>query len=55
VTAVAADLRDPQAVFANQELRSVIAPARPVCVILGAVLHFMDAGAARASPRDTPG
>jgi hypothetical protein len=48
VTAVAADLRDPQAVFANQELRAVIDPARPVCVILGAVLHFMDAGAARA-------
>ena len=48
VTAVAADLRDPQAVFANQELRAVIDPARPVCVILGAVLHFMNAGAARA-------
>jgi len=48
VTAVAADLRDPQAVFASQELREVIDPARPVCVILGAVLHFMDAGAARA-------
>ena len=48
VTVVAADLRDPQAVFANQELRAVIDPARPVCVILGAVLHFMDAGAARA-------
>ena len=48
VTAVAADLRDPQAVFANPELREVIDPARPVCVILGAVLHFLDAGAARA-------
>jgi hypothetical protein len=48
VTAVPADLRDPQAVFANPELREVIDPARPVCVILGAVLHFMDAGAARA-------
>jgi len=48
VTAVAADLRDPQAVFTNPELREVIDPARPVCVILGAVLHFLDAGAARA-------
>jgi O-methyltransferase involved in polyketide biosynthesis len=48
VTAAAADLSDPKAVFASQELREVIDPARPVCVILGAVLHFLDAGAARA-------
>jgi len=48
VTAVAADLRDPGAVLADQELRAVIDPARPVCVILAAVLHFMDADAARA-------
>ena len=48
VTAVAADLRDPGAVLADPELRAVIDPARPVCVILGAVLHFMDVGAARA-------
>jgi O-methyltransferase involved in polyketide biosynthesis len=48
VTAVAADLRDPQAVFENPELRAVVDPAWPVCVIFGAVLHFMDAGAARA-------
>ncbi len=48
VTAVAADLRDPGAVLADPELRAVIDPARPVCVILGAVLHFLDAGAARA-------
>jgi S-adenosyl methyltransferase len=48
VTAVAADLRDPQAVFANQELREVIDPAQPACIILGAVLHFIDGDAARA-------
>jgi O-methyltransferase involved in polyketide biosynthesis len=48
VTAVAADLRDPGTVLADPELRAVIDPARPVCVIFGAVLHFMDAGAARA-------
>ncbi len=48
VTAVAADLRDPAAVLAHPELRAVIDPARPVCVILGAVLHFLDAGTARA-------
>ena len=47
VTAVAADLRDPGAVLADPELRAVIDPALPVCVILGAVLHFMDADAAR--------
>ncbi len=48
VSAVAADLRDPGAVLADPELRAVIDLARPVCVILGAVLHFMDAAAARA-------
>ena len=47
-SAVAADLRDPGAVLANPQLRAVIDPARPVCAILGAVLHFLDAGAARA-------
>jgi O-methyltransferase involved in polyketide biosynthesis len=45
--AVAADLRDPAAVLADQDLRAVINPAEPVCVILGAVLHFLDADAAR--------
>ena len=47
VTAVAADLRDHGAVLADPELRAVIDPARPVCVILGAVLHFLDADTAR--------
>jgi O-methyltransferase involved in polyketide biosynthesis len=48
VTAVAADLRDPEAVLAHPELRAVIDPARPAGIILGAVLHFLDVGAARA-------
>jgi O-methyltransferase involved in polyketide biosynthesis len=48
VTAVTADLRDPDAVLADPELRAVIDPARPAAVILGAVLHFLDADAARA-------
>ena len=48
VTAVAADLRDPAAVLAHPELRAVIDLAEPVGVILGAVLHFLDADAARA-------
>jgi O-methyltransferase involved in polyketide biosynthesis len=47
VTAVAADLGDPEAVFADTDLRAVIDPAQPVCVILGAVLHFLDVGTAR--------
>ena len=41
-------MRDPAAVFADPELREVIDPAWPVCVILGAVLHFLDGDAARA-------
>ena len=48
VAAAAADLRDPDAVLADPELRAVIDPAEPVCVILAAVLHFLDADAARA-------
>ena len=48
VTAVGADLRDPEAVLGHPDLLAVVDPARPVCVILGAVLHFMDADAARA-------
>ena len=48
VTAVGADLRDPAAVLGHPDLRAVIDPARPVCVILGAVLHFLDPEAACA-------
>ena len=48
VTAVAADLRDPAAVLADPQLRAVIDLREPVCVILAAVLHFLDADAARA-------
>jgi O-methyltransferase involved in polyketide biosynthesis len=48
VTAVAADLRDPAAVLTNPDLRAVIDPTRPMAVILGAVLHFLDADTARA-------
>ncbi len=48
VAAVDADLRDPAAVLGHQDLRAVINPGRPVCVILGAVVHFFDPQAARA-------
>ena len=47
VAAVAADLRDSAAVLADLELRAVIDPAEPVCVIFGAILHFLDAATAR--------
>src|SRR5260370_23312318 len=47
VTAVAAELGRREAVLTGPELRAVIDPAWPVCVILGAVLHFMYADAAR--------
>jgi SAM-dependent methyltransferase len=47
VAVVEADLRDPAAVLADPELQAAIDPAEPVCVILGAVLHFLDAGTAR--------
>jgi O-methyltransferase involved in polyketide biosynthesis len=48
VAAVDADLRDPAAVLGHQDLRAVINPGQPVCVILGAVVHFLDPHAARA-------
>jgi O-methyltransferase involved in polyketide biosynthesis len=48
VAAVHADLTDPVAVWDDPQVRAVIDLARPVCVILAAVLHFLDAGAARA-------
>jgi S-adenosyl methyltransferase len=48
VAAVDADLRDPAAVWGHRDLRAVIDPGRPVCVILGAVLHFLGPDAACA-------
>lgn len=48
VAAVRADLTDPVAVWDDPRVRAVIDQARPVCVILASVLHFLDADAARA-------
>ena len=48
VAAVDADLRDPAAVLGHQDLQAVINPGRPACVILGAVVHFLDPQAACA-------
>lgn len=52
VAAVASDLRDPAAVLTDPELRAVIDVAEPVCVILCAVLHFLDADTARQVTRE---
>ena len=46
VAAVDADLRDPPAVLGHADLRAVINPGQPACVILGAVLHFLAPDAA---------
>ncbi len=49
VAAVAGDIRDPAAVLADPELTAVIDLEQPVCVLLTAVLHFIEpAGADRA-------
>ena len=45
--AAAADLTDPAAVLAHQEVRAVIDPAEPVCVVLGLALSLMPVRQAR--------
>jgi len=60
VGAVAADLRAPPGLLSEPGLGAVIGPARPIGVILGAVLHFLDPDAARRVTRgyrtaDSPG
>jgi S-adenosyl methyltransferase len=47
VTAVQADLSDPDNVLAQPEVREVIDPGVPACAIFGGVLHFMSGGRAR--------
>jgi O-methyltransferase involved in polyketide biosynthesis len=47
VVVVPGDMRDPAAILADAQLTSIINLARPVCVLLSGVLHFLDAGAAR--------
>jgi S-adenosyl methyltransferase len=49
VAVVAADIRDPGAVLADPGLTSVIDMARPVCILLVSVLHFLPAGQADAA------
>jgi O-methyltransferase involved in polyketide biosynthesis len=47
IAAASADLTDPAAVWASPEVRSVIDPGEPVCLIFAMVLHFFDADHAR--------
>lgn len=47
VRAVPGDVREPPTVLAAPELAGFIDLARPACLILGLVLHFLDAARAR--------
>jgi O-methyltransferase involved in polyketide biosynthesis len=47
VIAVPGDMRDPALLLADAGLTQLIDLAKPVCVILSGVLHFVDAGTAR--------
>jgi hypothetical protein len=48
VVAVEADMRDPKAILADDEIRAAgFDLDAPACVVLACVLHFVDAGTAR--------
>lgn len=47
VTAVRADLTQPERVMSRQTLEDLLDPAEPTCVLIAAVLHFMSADTAR--------
>jgi len=47
VTAVQADLAQPERVMSRQTLGDLLDPAEPMCVLIAAVFHFMSAEAAR--------
>lgn len=47
LAAAEADLTRPGEVLAHPDVTSVISPGEPACVILAAVLHFLDTAAAR--------
>jgi S-adenosyl methyltransferase len=48
VVAVTADMRDAEKIFAHAHIREAgFRPDQPACVILGCVLHFVDATTAR--------
>jgi SAM-dependent methyltransferase len=45
VTAIEADLRDPAGIVSHPEIERVIRLGEPLCLILGMVLHFINAQA----------
>jgi O-methyltransferase involved in polyketide biosynthesis len=45
VAVIAGDLRDRDAILGDPGLRAVIDPSKPVCVVMGMILHFDTAGA----------
>lgn len=47
VDVAGADVRDPHALLARGEVRGLFRMAEPVCVVLGNVLHYLDAACAR--------
>jgi O-methyltransferase involved in polyketide biosynthesis len=47
VIAVPGDMREPGRILADADLAEVIDLAEPACVIMSAVLHFVEAGTAR--------
>ena len=47
VVALPGDLRDPAAILTDPVLTSLVDLAEPVCVLLAAVLHFLDTPSAR--------
>jgi O-methyltransferase involved in polyketide biosynthesis len=47
VIAVPGDLRMPERILADAGLAEIIDLTQPACVILSAILHFLEAGAAR--------
>ncbi len=48
ISAALADLTDPDAVFAHPDVRQVIDPDQPICVVMACTLHFLQADKARA-------
>jgi SAM-dependent methyltransferase len=48
IAAAEADLTDPAALWDNPQVRAVIDPGEPLCVILALVLHFFDIERARS-------
>jgi len=41
VTVIPGDLRDPAPILANPDLRLLLDPDQPVCILLASVLHFL--------------